>query len=296
MLGADATGAFDRVFVGWGRCPSFTEHDAVTGETLLDVQFSPWHSEEIVDALDNYRAYRMDWVAEPWWDPVMALRLGEEEEAEGARLLDVYLSWNGATEVREWVVRGLVNDSGVDARNEAPVLARGKRSGFETRLNATLKNDSGLKYLWAEALDAQGQIIRKTEVVEFEAVVAAGGNMTMGGLPMADVADFEQMLEETLAAGHHELSTLWRWILIGGGVFLGLCLVSAAVRFVTRRYEMYDQLDAEDFDLDGESDVDEEEVPLGVDFLPEGEITEPWQDFTMIAPKKGAGRRDSGDS
>lgn len=264
-LGVDAAdGAFERVFVGWGRCPSFTEHDAATGETLLDVQFSPWHSDEVVDALDNYRAYRMDWKAEPWWDPVMALR----EADEGEDLLDVYVSWNGATEVKSWAVRGLLNESSVADRNEAPLLARSERTGFETKLNVT---QTGLLYLWAEALDADGAVIRKTSVLDFK-----GGNVTI--IPFTD-SDFEELLEATL-----DTDSSWHWYVLGG-VVVGLGLVMLVGRMLWQRYEVYDRLDRDDFDSDGESDVDEEAMPLGMGyFIKEGETSEPWQDY---APKIG---------
>lgn len=82
------------VFVGWGRCPSFTEHTA-DGDTVMDVQFSPWHSDEDPIALDNYRAYRMDWKATPAQDPDVMTK-----EDEG--VISVYASWNGATQVKAW--------------------------------------------------------------------------------------------------------------------------------------------------------------------------------------------------
>lgn len=83
------------VFVGWGRCPSFTEHTA-DGEAVMDVQFSPWHTALNEIALDNYRAYRGDWHATPAWDPDVMARKEEDGEVR------VYASWNGATEVKYW--------------------------------------------------------------------------------------------------------------------------------------------------------------------------------------------------
>lgn len=273
-LGMDAaaavTGAgevFERVFIGWGRCPSFTEHDAITGETLLDVQFSPWHSDEIVDALDNYRAYRMDWKAEPWWDPVMALRASEEGEEEEEEL-DVYVSWNGATEVKSWAVRGLLTEgSAIGDRDEAPLLATSARTGFETKMHV---NQTGLVYMWAEALDAEGSVIRKSDVVDFK-----GGNVTV--IPFTD-SDFEELLEATtLDAG-----SSWRWFMLGG-VAVGLGLVAVVCRVLWQRYEVYDRLDRDDFDSDGESDVDEEEARLGMGyFVKDGEMPEPWRDYAPI--------------
>ncbi|KAF3771378.1 hypothetical protein M406DRAFT_228104, partial [Cryphonectria parasitica EP155] len=161
-LSVTEDGSFDRVFIGWGRCPTFTEHDAVTGEAVMDVQFSPWHSEEIPDALDNYRAYKQDWVGKPWWTPSVVLREGElGEEGE----LEVYVSWNGATEVRNWTVKGLVGRDEIDVRKgeqSLEILASSRRTGFETRMTV---NRTALQYLWAEALDGQGNILGSTETL-----------------------------------------------------------------------------------------------------------------------------------
>lgn len=82
------------VFVGWGRCPSFTEHTA-DGETVMDAQFSPWHTLTNTIALDNYRAYRMDWKATPNWDPDVMSKKEDD-------VVTVYASWNGATDVKAW--------------------------------------------------------------------------------------------------------------------------------------------------------------------------------------------------
>lgn len=98
---ADGSG---NVFVGWGRCPSFTEH-AAGGEAVMDVQFSPWHTRDNAIALDNYRAYRMNWTATPSWAPDVAARRTEgegEEDGAGQVTTTVYASWNGATEVKAW--------------------------------------------------------------------------------------------------------------------------------------------------------------------------------------------------
>lgn len=272
-LEVDATtGAFDKVFIGWGRCPSFTEHDATTGETLLDVQFSPWHSDKIVDALDNYRAYRMDWKAEPWWDPAMALREAADDDED---ILDVYVSWNGATEVRSWALRGLSSDGDVVDRAEAPLLASSERTGFETRMNVSR---TGLLYMWAEALDADGNVIRQTDVVDF-----LGGNVTI--VPFTN-KDFEELLDASLEVG----STLWRWFALAG-LAIGLSLVALGGRMLWQRYEIYDRVDADDFDLDGESDIDEEEVPLGMSyFIQKDETAEPWQDYS---PRIGSKKKPS---
>lgn len=89
------------VFVGWGRCPTFTEHTA-DGEAVMDVQFSPWHTKTNTIALDNYRAYRMDWKATPDWNPDVMTKKDKDDA------VTVYASWNGATEVKAWAFVSLL--------------------------------------------------------------------------------------------------------------------------------------------------------------------------------------------
>jgi hypothetical protein len=84
------------VFIGWGRMPGITEHTP-DGKAVLDLQFSPWWSPATKDhGLDNYRAFKQDWRAMPHWPPTVAT-----ENHLGA--IKAYVSWNGATDVKEWV-------------------------------------------------------------------------------------------------------------------------------------------------------------------------------------------------
>lgn len=84
-------------FIGWGRMPSFTEHTP-DGNTVFDVQISPWISRATMGrALDNYRAFKQDWKATPYWPPNVATKT-----LRGAKT--AYLSWNGATEVKGWIL------------------------------------------------------------------------------------------------------------------------------------------------------------------------------------------------
>lgn len=254
-LAVSSDGVPESVFVGWGRCPSFTQHDAATGETLLDVQFSPWHSEEITNALDNYRAFRQDWTATPWWNPALALMESATEDA-----LDVFVSWNGATEVREWVVRGVVvrgtNVSMVNGEGE--VLGRSDRTGFETKLTIDM---SGLWYMWAEAMDSEGNVIGRTERLNFETDDVA-------------VLSFEP---DEFEDGPDGESNGGRWFLLGGGG-VGLVLVALWAKSFWLRCRNYELVDEDDIDLDSDSDgesVSGYDLFLGNDLGPE-----PWQDYS----------------
>ncbi|KAI3393622.1 hypothetical protein diail_3886 [Diaporthe ilicicola] len=237
----------ENVFIGWGRCPSFTEHTA-SGETVMDVQFSPWHSDAVPNALDNYRAYKMDWVATPWWGPALAVR-----GTPGGNL-SAYVSWNGATEVREWVVRG-----GSGGGEEE--LARSPRTGFETRLALA---GAGLQRLWADALDGQGAVIGSTPVLDL-----VNGNVTI----LEDSTDPDWTFTDTPASGGFSAGI---WALMLGGV-VGLVLVTVGGKLLWRRYRGYDRLDGDDSDLDSDTDVDS---VFGLDHFSNELPPEPWQEYS----------------
>lgn len=73
--------------VGWGLNPSFIEV-TTTGETVWDVQWGPWSNNATIG---SYRVFKDDWVAYPTWSPEIVVQDG-----------NVYVSWNGATEVKFW--------------------------------------------------------------------------------------------------------------------------------------------------------------------------------------------------
>lgn len=243
-VAGDDRGEMENVFIGWGRCPSFTEHTA-SGETVMDVQFSPWHGEETPNALDNYRAYKMDWVALPWWDPALAVRKTREGN------LSVYVSWNGATEVRGWVVRGGTGGE----------LARSPRTGFETRL---VVDATDLRRLWADALDKQGSVIRSTQVLDL-----VHGNVTL----VADSTEPDWTFTETRRSAGISTGT---WAVTCGGI-LGVVLLTMGGTVVWRRRSGYDHLGDGDSDLDSDTDVDS---VVGLDYFSNELPPEPWQEYS----------------
>jgi hypothetical protein len=98
------------LLVGWGHEPQVTEYDR-RGRIIFDLRFG--------HGADSYRAFRYQWVGRPLGRPAVALHAGR-----------VYVSWNGATQVRKWQVL-----SGTDPRALKPVRIAPKR-GFETAIAA----------------------------------------------------------------------------------------------------------------------------------------------------------------
>ncbi|KAF3385133.1 hypothetical protein F1880_001805 [Penicillium rolfsii] len=230
------------VFVGWGRCPTFTEHTS-TGETVMDVQFSPWHSLEVPDALDNYRAYKMDWKATPWWDPAIAARKNWKGE------LVIYVSWNGATEVASWVIRGAAGNLRV---NKGEIVASSRRTGFETKLTI---GETVWQYLWAEAIDHEGNVLRSSEIVDLDAaeLPVASDLYSESESGILDIPQFEALSKTT-------------FILIASGSGILIMLMVAGGVILWHRYQNYSRVSPDDFVLDmyeeseGESDDDDNEI------------------------------------
>ncbi|KAL3471185.1 ASST-domain-containing protein [Aspergillus californicus] len=251
------------VFIGWGRCPSFTEHTP-SGETVLNVQFSPWHSADIPDALDNYRAYKMNWAATPWWDPAIALKQG----VNGT--LAIYMSWNGATEVAEWVVRGSVDNS-----TESTILATSRRTGFETKL--TIGSYDG-QYLWADAVDANGNVLRWSEIVDLNVTKLSNDSSTA----YAELeSSFQPLSQNTTdyttssSSSTPDSSGLSTTAIVSLSVGLGvmaLTIVATVVFFIRRRRRSsdYNSLEASEFELP----PDDDHFEIGDDSDHDGEPNE----------------------
>jgi hypothetical protein len=101
------------VLVGWGDQPYVTEfsHD---GATIFDAR--------LPDGSYSYRSLRYTWDGLPSEAPALATEPGYGDSTI------VYVSWNGATGVDQWVVL-----AGAAADSLSPVGSR-PRSGFETRI------------------------------------------------------------------------------------------------------------------------------------------------------------------
>jgi hypothetical protein len=126
------------VVVGYGFVPAFAEFKK-DGTGLKVVHFG------ISNITQNYRVFKKSWVGLPTTSP-------------DAAILDsnVYVSWNGATEVKTWT---LLQGSSAETLS---AVANATRSGFETSIS--LKNDTGVARVLA--LDSKGNILGKTALLQ----------------------------------------------------------------------------------------------------------------------------------
>lgn len=85
------------VLLGWGYNPSIVEYKP-DGTPVLDIQRG-----KIGSSLSDMFAYRVnkhDWKGVPRWPPSIAVDYPARSTVNGT----VFVSWNGATEVKEWIV------------------------------------------------------------------------------------------------------------------------------------------------------------------------------------------------
>jgi hypothetical protein len=143
---ADAAGNMQvlpngNVFVGWGRGQAISEFSK-DGELLIDFRVSPEHR--------SYRAFRFPWSGSPSDQPACVAERTSENE------LEVYASWNGATEVAAWEV--LAGPDSVQLESLGSIA----RDGFET---AMVVQTSEL-YIAVQAKHRSGRVLGTSQPVE----------------------------------------------------------------------------------------------------------------------------------
>ncbi|KAI9702782.1 MAG: hypothetical protein M1836_007996 [Candelina mexicana] len=132
-------------FIGFGSQPFFTETSS-NGSILLDAKFSK------TNQVNSYRAYKFPWVGSPTTNPDIAYT---KDEAKA------YFSWNGATEVENWVVYT------ADMANSPAFvnITTAYRTGFETEVD--LSKVAGLKNLVrGEAISGDGTSLGWTDATD----------------------------------------------------------------------------------------------------------------------------------
>ena len=128
-------------FIGWGTEPYSSEYSK-DGKLLFDLQFS--------GETQSYRAFRQEWSGRPAEDPAVAA-----EKGQGGKV-NVYASWNGATEATTWRVL-----AGPDPEKLEPVGSV-PWEGFETAM--AIRTDE--PYVAVQAEDASGRVLRASKAIK----------------------------------------------------------------------------------------------------------------------------------
>lgn len=137
------------VFVGWGHSAAFTEFQS-DGTLLCDVHFGA-SAYFTFGRVVSYRAFKGSWVGRPLEGPSAEINHG-----------DVFVSWNGATEMRYW---RLEVGEGQDLEQIAfQSLGQFEKTGFETKI--PIPEDTISPYFRLAALDSQHEVLGYTGILE----------------------------------------------------------------------------------------------------------------------------------
>lgn len=131
------------VFHGYGDIDAFSEH-APNGTAVL---FGTFGSFPVM----NYRAFTFNWTATPITDPALY-----SYARNTSAPTSIWVSWNGATEVRTWRFYG---SDAVDG--QFSLLGNASWAGFETAFTAP----GYQAWVVAEALDGTGNSLRKSSAL-----------------------------------------------------------------------------------------------------------------------------------
>lgn len=152
----------NNTFVGWGSSAAWSEYDS-EGALLCEYHFAPswsfWW-----ERVKNYRTFKHHgWIGMPDYPPRAKVKDGR-----------VYVSWNGATEVKQWELQG-VHRSGEAAIETIEVVDKQK---FEESIEIPLTRD--FRHFRVAALDGKGQVLRYADPVELETSVASPMGLILG--------------------------------------------------------------------------------------------------------------------
>ncbi|KAH7120270.1 ASST-domain-containing protein, partial [Dactylonectria estremocensis] len=140
--------------IAWGQNSLITEY-APDGEVVMDVQRNRVENGLIVIQPSYiYRVWKGDWEGKPLWGPNIS---ANADPTNGDTT--IYVSWNGATEVKKWVL--LLSDSQSDLTGADRVASESPRMGFETGFN--LPRNAAFARI--AAVDKNDAVIGSTPVV-----------------------------------------------------------------------------------------------------------------------------------
>ncbi|HEX3801786.1 MAG TPA: arylsulfotransferase family protein [Solirubrobacteraceae bacterium] len=138
------------VFVGWGSEPYFSEYGP---------RANPRFEAKIGGGSNSYRAFRSQWVGRPAERPAVAA------ERVNHATVNVFASWNGATDVYRWdVLAGNTPDA-------STVVGTFARVGFETSMQVS----TVYRYIAVRARDGDGRLIGRSAAVQTPASGTAIG-------------------------------------------------------------------------------------------------------------------------
>ncbi len=143
-------------FVGWGGVSRMSEFDG-EGNLTFDATFHGADLEWSPDSnfrVSSYRSFKFPWHGIAPGRPAIASEVAPESEPEG---LTVWVSWNGASNIRSWRVLTGADEAGLSEAATVPW------TGLETEIEVP---GAVAGKVQVEALDGKGQVLGSTAVAD----------------------------------------------------------------------------------------------------------------------------------
>ncbi|KUJ17246.1 uncharacterized protein LY89DRAFT_782413 [Mollisia scopiformis] len=205
-------------FMGYGNTAAFTEYSH-NGTVLCDAHFGA-ESRFGAGEVQSYRAYKYGWHGWPTTSPNVAILQNEDGG------WSFYVSWNGATEVNEWVLQGADEVDGAGWVDLNRIL----KVGFETEFDI---NAAYPRYMRVLALNSNFKILGVGGLLDLtlEKVIDPVINSTAD--PGTDINPTQTWSLPPLRI--EEGDTWWLKIMLGFCSLGGLCVGLREARVVWRR-------------------------------------------------------------
>lgn len=165
------------VLLGFGNQPAFTEY-APNGTILWDVHMGPVMAGYDRETADNYRSLKVNWTGTPHWSPkiaagptlvnatdLMDAADGNVRDWVEARNDTVYMSWNGAMELKRWMIFAAAHPLQLDSLGS--LFATVNKTGFETGVLVG-RGENSTRFLRAVALDKDEKMMKATPILDME--------------------------------------------------------------------------------------------------------------------------------
>ncbi|KAJ5908645.1 hypothetical protein N7495_001327 [Penicillium taxi] len=216
------------VLLGYGNNAVWVEFTP-NGQPLCEVNFGPRQGFNTRNIM-SFRTHKSDWIGLPRTNPNVAL--------SGTQ---VYVSWNGATEVATWVLQGSAGNYSSQEKTTVRQISKRdiSRTGFEpiTTVSKTgfetiilIPKDAQYSLLRVVALDGSGGFLGASSSLHWEPEKMKSELALFEGVGKGDDKDEEEEKEkeddeqESANSGHHVSLPL-----VFGVAFLGVALIALCV-------------------------------------------------------------------
>jgi hypothetical protein len=135
----------DNVLVGWSDSGYMSEH-TMDNELVMEASFAS-------SRFSTYRVFKSNFTGLPEHPPVLKSFVIKSQSDKTYSMTMSYVSWNGATDIKDWKFYGAQNATG-----DFKYIGQARKTGFETAFS----EKGEWKFVYAEAIAKDGSTLGKS--------------------------------------------------------------------------------------------------------------------------------------